>query len=150
MDIKRSRLINDKSIEEEIENAVGDVKTLKGKNIICVLHQLPLMIPGDVTGEETKVTNLPICFQNWIQDKILQFDKKFDCRIIYDIIRKRSLRKAIYTGAKILHLELFFHKPDYLLIEDAYTGRLCQIGFDEILKMIGADGGTGQSENGDG
>jgi len=31
------------------------------------------------------------------------------------------------------------------LVEDAYTGRLRQLDPDQILKMIGAEGGSGQS-----
>ena len=36
------------------------------------------------------------------------------------------------------------------MVDDSLTGLLCQFGVDEILKMIGADRGSGQSRNGDG
>ena len=37
------------------------------------------------------------------------------------------------------------------MVDDALTGLLCQFGFDEIFKMIGAERSSGQSsENGDG
>ena len=57
-------------------------------------------------GKETKTTDFPAFYQNWIQELILRFDKnRFEGRIIFDIISERSLKKAIFTGAKILHLE---------------------------------------------
>ena len=88
------------------------------------------MMPGDITGKETQKTDHSNSNRHWIE-LIRHFrNNKFNGRIIYDIISKRSLRKAIYFGAKILHLELFVHKLDHLLVEDAYTGRLCQLGVD--------------------
>ncbi len=36
------------------------------------------------------------------------------------------------------------------MVEDGSSGRLCQLDADQILKIIGADGGSGQSSNGDG
>ncbi len=67
MDIYRDQLINDRSIEEEIKKTEGDVKTSQGKPIIYILDQRSLMLPGDITGEETQITDYPDSNRHWIE-----------------------------------------------------------------------------------